>query len=181
MVVRDVCYQMRCVPKNEESETPFLHFLLFMSIARCITKLDPVRLEGVVVHGFKRGTTLLDCPTANVCPDSIQDKIRGFRMGVYFGWASLRGIVYKMVANIGKNPSFDNGVVSVEVHLLHQFDHDFYDDTLKVLILGSIRTESKFSSLSELKEAIHEDCRIADHLLSEEQYSRYQSDRYLLS
>ena len=86
-----------------------------------------------------------------------------------------------MVANIGRNPSFDNEEVSVEVHLLHSFDNDFYDEHLKVLVLGSIRTESKFSSLEGLKEAIHEDCRIAEQVLEEEQYSVYRNDSFLLS
>ena len=168
--------------RNTSSETPsFPLSFIFMSVVRCITKLDPVRLEGVIVHGFKRGSTLLDCPTANVCTKGIQDLICDFKVGVYFGWTSLRGVVYKMVANIGRNPSFDNEEVSVEVHLLHSFDKDFYDEHLKVLVLGSIRTESKFSSLEGLKEAIHEDCRIAEQVLEEEQYSVYRNDSFLLS
>ena len=50
-----------------------------------------------------------------------------------------------------------------------------------MLVLGSIRTESKFSSLEGLKEAIHEDCRIAEQVLEEEQYSVYRNDSFLLS
>lgn len=101
-------------------------------------------------------------------------------MGVYFGWASLRGEVYKMVANIGKNPSFGNDFMTVEVHLLHKFNHDFYDEQLKVVILGSIRTENKFNSLNELKVAIHEDCHIAESLLDEKIYSGFKYDAFLL-
>lgn len=145
-----------------------------MSVVRCITPLEPVFIEGHVVHGFKRGSTLLNCPTANVCTDEIQDKIQHFKRGVYFGWASLKGIVYKMIANIGKNPSFGNDEVSVEVHILHQFDEDFYDENLKVLILGSIRTETKFTSLEELKKTIHEDCGIAEELLNNQEYRSFQ-------
>ena len=152
-----------------------------MSVLRCITKLSPCRFEGIIVHGYKRGTTLLDCPTANICTDKIQDVIKGFKMGVYYGWASLHGVVYKMVANIGRNPSFGNEYVSVEVHLLHKFDEDFYDETLKVLILGSIRTESKFSSLEELKKAIHEDCGIAESLLDQAEYAPFETDSFLTS
>ena len=122
------------------------------------------------MHGYKRGTTLLDCPTANICTDKIQDVIKGFKMGVYYGWASF-----------GRNPSFGNEYVSVEVHLLHKFDEDFYDETLKVLILGSIRTESKFSSLEELKKAIHEDCGIAESLLDQAEYAPFETDSFLTS
>lgn len=151
-----------------------------MSVVRCITKLPVCRIEGTVVHGYRRGSTLLDCPTANICTDHIQDTIKDFKKGVYYGWASLHGVVYKMVANIGKNPSFGNEHVSVEVHLLHTFSQDFYDENLKVVILGSIRTESKFSSLEELKTAIHEDCGIAEKLLDDEEYSSFKSDSFLL-
>lgn len=151
-----------------------------MSVVRCITRLEPCYIQGVVLHGFRRGTTLLDCPTANLPTENIQNRIQHFKMGVYFGWASLRGEVYKMVANIGKNPSFGNAFMTVEVHLLHTFNHDFYDEELRVVILGSIRTENKFNSLEELKTAIHEDCRIAESLLEEEAYSGFKHDAFLL-
>lgn len=133
-----------------------------------------------MVHGFKRGSTLLNCPTANICTDHVQNAIKDLKQGVYYGWASLNGAVYKMVANIGKNPSFGNEHISVEVHLLHEFSQDFYDENLKVLILGSIRTESKFSSLEELKTAIHEDCGIAEKLLDDIEYSSFKTDSFLL-
>ena len=149
-----------------------------MSITRCIQRINPIRIEGVVVHGFRRGSTLLNCPTANLASEPLQGEIKHLKLGVYFGWCSLRGIVYKMVANIGKNPSFNNEHVTVEVHLLHHFEEDFYDESLRVLILGSIRTESKFNSLDELKEAIHKDCDIANGLLDEESVAEYQHDSY---
>ena len=151
-----------------------------MNVARCITRLDPCYIRGEVLHGFQRGRTLLDCPTANLPTGDIQNRIRHFKMGVYFGWASLRGDVYKMVANIGKNPSFGNDYVTVEVHLLHKFDYDFYDEELKVVIVGSIRTETKFTSLDDLKTAIHRDCDIAETLLDEADYAAFKRDAFLI-
>lgn len=151
-----------------------------MSVVRCITKIDPIRIEGIVIHGFRRGSSLLNCPTANLAADLLQEKINHLKLGVYYGWASLHGKVYKMVANIGKNPSFDNKYVTVEVHLLHTFEEDFYDACLRVILLGSIRTESRFNSLEELKVAIHKDCDIAQDLLDDSDYSCYQNDSYLL-
>lgn len=29
-------------------------------------------------------------------------------LGVYFGWAQVHGVVYKMVMSLGKNPYFNN-------------------------------------------------------------------------
>ena len=36
-----------------------------------------------------------------------------------------------------------------EVHIIHKFDADFYDHTLKVLVLGFLRPEQNFPSLGE--------------------------------
>lgn len=68
--------------------------------------------------------------------------------GIYYGWASVNnGPVYKMVMSIGWNPYYKNTVKSMEAHLIHVFDDDFYGSTLKVCILGYLRPERGFSSL----------------------------------
>lgn len=38
-----------------------------------------------------------------------------------------------------------------EAHLLHQFDGDFYDEELTLLLCGYLRQEADFSSLGEWK------------------------------
>jgi riboflavin kinase / FMN hydrolase len=92
--------------------------------------------------------------------------------GIYYGWAFLRGHVYKAVSSIGWNPYFDNKQKTVvcelgpawslalsvrcltwgamqEPHLIHEFDDDFYGEPLTVLVLGYIRPERNFPSLGQ--------------------------------
>lgn len=52
-----------------------------------------------------------------------------------------------------------------EPHLIHQFEHDFYDQRLSLSIEGYIRDEMKFSSLEALITRIQEDIAYAKHQL----------------
>jgi hypothetical protein len=62
----------------------------------------PVRLEGVVVHGFKRGSKELGCPTANLDVEALGDAIAPLDTGIYFGWAALQGDVDAEGATAGE-------------------------------------------------------------------------------
>jgi len=63
--------------------------------------------------------------------------------------------------SVGWNPQFNNKVKSVEVHVLKQFDEDFYGSTIRVLVYGYIRPMAKFESLEKLIEMINQDIAIA--------------------
>ncbi|XP_036150896.1 riboflavin kinase-like [Monomorium pharaonis] len=67
-----------------------------------------------------------------------------------------------MVASIGWNPYYKNEKKSLEVHLLHKFQDEFYGKELKIIIGGYIRPERDFSSLDELIAEIKNDIAIAD-------------------
>ena len=83
--------------------------------------------------------------------------------------------MYKTAASIGWNPYFKNEKKTVEPHLIHQFDDDFYGQSLKVVLCGILRPEKNFSSLEELKAAIHKDIEDTKELLSDPQYHQFQS------
>jgi riboflavin kinase len=97
--------------------------------------------------------------------------------GVYYGYASLKKRVYPMVMSIGVNPYFKNPKRSAEVHLLHSFEEDFYEEILKVAIIGYIRPQLDFSTKEELILAIRCDIEEAKSKLSGE--TRYHNDAYL--
>nr|CAI5825456.1 unnamed protein product [Callosobruchus analis] len=59
--------------------------------------------------------------------------------------------------SIGWNPFYKNRKKSIETHVVHQFDGDFYGKELRVIILAFLRDEKNFSSLDELIEAINND------------------------
>jgi riboflavin kinase len=52
-----------------------------------------------------------------------------------------------MVMSIGWNPFFDNSSKTIEPWLLHEFPEDFYDQELRLTVLGYIRPECGFTTL----------------------------------
>lgn len=126
----------------------------------------PYFARGVVTKGFGRGSKELGIPTANF-PESVVDKLPSdISAGVYYGWGQVdRGIMCKMVMSIGWNPYYNNTKKSMETHLMHKFDGDFYGRELAVVMLGYIRPERNFSSLDELILAIENDMKFAEEKL----------------
>ena len=61
------------------------------------------------------------------------------------------GPVYKMVLSLGWNPFYGNTKKSFETHIIHNFENDFYDSELIVVMLGYLRPEKNFDSLDALK------------------------------
>lgn len=114
--------------------------------------------KGTVVKGFGRGSKELGCPTANFPVEVVNNLPPEVETGVYFGFAQVnKGPVYEMVMSIGWNPFYQNNTKSMETHILHKFDDDFYSQELKVIIVGYIRAEKNFDSLNELIETINDD------------------------
>ncbi|CAH2054483.1 unnamed protein product, partial [Iphiclides podalirius] len=135
-----------------------------------MSKLLPLFIEGEVVKGFGRGSKELGCPTANFSLEVVQSLPKGLEPGVYYGWAQVDfQTVHKMVANVGWCPFYQNKEMSVEAHVMHKFDNDFYGSHLKICVIGYLRPEKNFSSLNDLIEAIKNDIETADKKLEEEE------------
>jgi len=66
------------------------------------------------------------------------------------------------------------------VYLVHNFDSDFYDETLRLIIIGYIRAESNFPSLDALIEAIHADILIAKQLLALAENKKFAEHAFLV-
>ena len=114
---------------------------------------QPFTLEGMIVHGDKRGREL-SYPTANMDlqnPHKIVPK-----QGVYLVKSNLsnRG-VYGMM-NIGTKPTFDASMPSIEVHFF-DWNGDLYGQAVQVELLKWVREERKFSSVEELQTQIQAD------------------------
>ena len=66
--------------------------------------------------------------------------------------------VYKCAMSVGWNPQFDDlKEKTIEAWLLHDFDDEFYDSTLRLVILASVRPQAKFDSFDELIAEIRAD------------------------
>ena len=121
----------------------------------------PFAIEGVVVHGDKRGREL-GWPTANV------------ELGKYqrpaYGIYAVRvrtddGAEHDGVANIGVRPMFDPPKELLET-VLFDFDGDLYGRTIEVALHHYIRPEMKFGDMDALKARMDEDAGEARRLLS---------------
>lgn len=120
----------------------------------------PHSVQGMVVHGQKRGSTLLGFPTAN---------IEGFftllpKADVYASYAQLEGRTYRAVTNVGRNPTFGENALTVETHLL-DFRKDIYGHMLRIDFMHQLRHEKSFASIAELKAQIQLDTEDARRLL----------------
>lgn len=104
-------------------------------------------LEGVVIHGEKRGR-LIGFPTANVHVGDAHKLIPA--NGVYAVKAYLKKTVYKAMLNIGVRPTISSSNHrSIEVNII-DFDQDIYDETLRIEFVDKLRDEIKFNGIDEL-------------------------------
>ncbi len=121
-------------------------------------------IDGIVIKGAGRGTSLLKTPTANL--ETNNELIP--KEGVYAVRVTMEGRVYDGVANIGKNPTFKEGKLSYEVHIF-DFHRNLLGRKLRVHFIGRIRDEKKFSCIEELFEHIMKDIETARQILKKRQ------------
>lgn len=138
----------------------------------------PCFASGSIVEGFGRGSKALGIPTANLQEDVAESLANDLGTGIYYGWAAVDKQVYKMVASVGWNPFYKNEKKTVEVHLLHKFENDFYGKQIKVIFTGYIRPEKDFTSTEELIKEIKNDIAIADKELQKPELSVYKNHTF---
>jgi riboflavin kinase/FMN adenylyltransferase len=109
-------------------------------------------IEGRVVEGAKRGREL-GFPTANLeTPNELVPP-----SGVYATAASIDGVVYPSVTNIGTRPTFGDVTRTViETHLLDA-DHDLYGRPLRLAFVLRLRDERRFPDVDALRVQIQAD------------------------
>jgi riboflavin kinase/FMN adenylyltransferase len=127
----------------------------------------PYRLQGPVVVGAQRGRSI-GFPTANV--EVVAERAIPAN-GVYAAWARLEAVQgladqesYQAVVNIGTRPTFDNGLRTIEAHLLN-FARDIYGQRLSLDFIAHLRPEKRFDSVEALVAEIHHDVERARKLL----------------
>ena len=108
---------------------------------------------GEVVYGKQLGR-VIGFPTANL---KFENKIYP-EFGVYGVKIHIQGDekIYNGVMNIGRNPTVNVGILSVETNIF-DFNEDIYGKIILIEVLENIRYEKKFSSVEKLKEQIGKD------------------------
>jgi riboflavin kinase/FMN adenylyltransferase len=100
-----------------------------------------------VKEGKQLGRTI-GFPTANLKIEESYKLIP--KEGVYIVESILNGKKVYGMMNIGTNPTFDEGALSIEIHFL-DFNADLYDQKIQISILKYLRSEQKFESVALLK------------------------------
>jgi riboflavin kinase len=121
-------------------------------------------------------------------PKAFKGKIEESEEGVYIAWAqvikqgsptAVCSPVHKALVSIGWNPAYDNKEKTVEAYICEDFADDFYGAEMRLLIVGYMRPQAKFSSedwLSELKSAIRVDVEEGCQALDDVPWNRYADD-----
>ncbi len=106
-------------------------------------------VSGTVVEGRKSGREI-GYPTINMLlpKDILQPK-----GGVYSSRATIDGVVYKGVTNIGAHPTFGDYSDNVETHLIG-YNGNLYGRTVILELVDFIRETRRFSSPWELMRRI---------------------------
>lgn len=121
----------------------------------------PHRLDGVVVHGEKRGREI-GYPTANL------GKIEGQTIpadGVYAGWLTVGINFWPAAISIGTNPTFEGARGrQVEAYALDQEGLDLYDKNASIEFGWYLRPTLKFENLETLLVQMKKDCDQAREL-----------------
>jgi riboflavin kinase/FMN adenylyltransferase len=116
--------------------------------------------EGAVVKGAGRGASLLDTPTANI---DIENELIP-KEGVYAVRVTFKGRLYEGVANIGKNPTFKDSVMSYEVHIF-DYHKNLLNERLRVHFVDRLRDEKRFGCIENLVAQIKKDIESAKKVL----------------
>lgn len=124
----------------------------------------PYTMTGAIVHGERRGSTAVGFPTANLAVP--EGKVLP-EDGVYATRSRLGDRLIPSITNIGKNPTFDGRLRTIETFLL-DFEGDIYGETLTLAWKGRIRGEVKFDGPEALSRQIASDIKTARAILESE-------------
>jgi riboflavin kinase/FMN adenylyltransferase len=116
-------------------------------------------IDGQVVRGAGRGREL-GIPTANL--QTANELIPPH--GVYATTATVHGLVYPSVTNIGTRPTFDSEPrTTIEAHIMG-LDADLYGEQVRLGFVQRLRDERRFPDVDALKAQIEADVRRAGRL-----------------
>lgn len=116
----------------------------------------PHRLQGIVVHGEKRGREI-GYPTANLGYSTASNTVPAD--GIYAGWLEVGQNRWPSAISIGTNPTFaGERSRQVEAYALDQTGLDLYDQSASIDFGWRLRDTLKFDGLEPLLEQMKKDC-----------------------
>jgi riboflavin kinase / FMN adenylyltransferase len=121
----------------------------------------PHRVEGVVVHGYRRGREL-GFPTANIASPPYTALPAD---GVYAGHFVIGGRQLPAAVSVGSNPTFSGTDRTLEAYAL-DVDEDFYGHEVAVDFVARLRGQERYDDLDALVAAIRRDVDRTRELLA---------------
>lgn len=116
----------------------------------------PLSTRGIVVHGNARGRTI-GYPTANLAP---LDRVILPADGVYIVEVEHNGKLYRGMASVGKNVTFEGDELRFEANIF-DFSEEIYGDTIRIIWLDKIREMVKFDGIDTLVAQLQSDEQVA--------------------
>lgn len=120
----------------------------------------PHRVEGVVVHGDRRGRDL-GFPTANLATAPYTALPAD---GVYAGRFAIGGRLLPAAISVGTNPTFSGRVRTIEAYVL-DVDEDFYGHEVAVDFEHHLRGQERFDDVDGLVAQMNRDVVTTRRLL----------------
>lgn len=117
-------------------------------------------IDGTIVEGRHRGREI-GYPTANLATENELLPPNG----VYATTATIDGVVYPGLTNIGTRPTFGETNTTVETHVLG-YNGDLYGRPLRLGFVLRLRDERRFDDVDALRAQIDADRRRAERLFS---------------
>jgi len=121
----------------------------------------PYRLNGLVVHGDKRGRKL-GYPTANIKPQDPRKVVP--KNGIYAARIRVNEQWHGAVMSIGVRPMFDGDSRIIEAHIFN-FDKSIYAQPVQLRFLKRLRDEKKFDTIDDLVAQMDDDKKQAAKIL----------------
>jgi riboflavin kinase/FMN adenylyltransferase len=116
-------------------------------------------VDGTVTRGAGRGRGI-GFPTANLCSENELVP----PPGVYATLATIDGVVFPSVTNVGFRPTFgDVDRQTIETHIF-DLDRDLYGERVRLSFVQRLRDERAFPDVDALVAQIQADCRSARRL-----------------
>ena len=112
-------------------------------------------IVGKVIKGSQRGRKI-GFPTCNI----LLKKYIIPRFGVYAVNVKINNILKKGIANIGYRPTFNGKKLLLEVNIFG-IKKNLYNKNINVIFNKFIRPEKKFKNITELKNQIRKDIKLA--------------------
>ncbi|WP_025729474.1 riboflavin biosynthesis protein RibF [Atopobacter phocae] len=113
-------------------------------------------ISGQVVHGKKRGSTLIGYPTANL---SVDAPYHLPSVGVYAVMVRVNDEWLPGFASIGYNQTFESRIdtpLTIEAHIF-DYQADLYGQTIQIAWISYLRPMEKFASIDALIAQLHLD------------------------